>query len=111
MSHAAKETSRGVLISCDVPTKEYILHIAKVSILLLSSSTIYSSTLTEAPYEDSVHHVSLTCLLFLSQEHVLHDLDETHLFIDPAGLKFIREKLKQFSEENAYSDPQNEPQT
>jgi hypothetical protein len=40
----------------------------------------------------------------------LHDLDETHLFVDPAGLKFIKDKLKQFSEENAYSDPQNEPQ-
>ena len=67
---ASKVTSRGLLITCDVPTKQYILFIAKDS--------------------------------------VLHDLDETHLFIDPAGLPFIKEKLKKFSEENAYSDPQYE---
>ena len=68
---ASKETSRGMLLTCDVPTKQFILHIAK--------------------------------------EHVLHDLDETHIFVDPVGLPFIKEKLKEFSNANAYSDPQNEP--
>ena len=45
----------------------------------------------------------------LQGETNVFERDENHLFVDPAGLKFIKEKLKQFSEENAYTDPQNEP--
>ena len=36
----------------------------------------------------------------------ISDLDETHLFIGPAGLPFIKEELKRFSEANHYTDPQ-----
>ena len=68
MSSAAKETSRGVLVTCDAPTKQFILHIGK--------------------------------------EFVISDLDETHLFIEPAGLPFVKEELKRFSEANHYTDPQ-----
>jgi TFIIH basal transcription factor complex TTD-A subunit len=66
---ATKETSHGLLIACDVPLKQYILHVAK--------------------------------------EHVLHDLDATHLFVDPRGLRFIKAKIKEFSEANAYTDPED----
>jgi len=68
MSGVAKETSRGLLITCDIPTKQFILHVAK--------------------------------------KFVLHDLDDTHLFVDPEGLPFIREQIKRFSDANAYEDPE-----
>ena len=68
MLQTAKSTSRGVLLTCDIPTKQFILHVAK--------------------------------------QHVLHDLDETHLFIDPVGLKEIQDRVKQFADENAYTEPE-----
>eukprot|EP00614_Pseudopedinella_elastica_P013726 CAMPEP_0172585478 /NCGR_PEP_ID=MMETSP1068-20121228/4903_1 /TAXON_ID=35684 /ORGANISM="Pseudopedinella elastica, Strain CCMP716" /LENGTH=73 /DNA_ID=CAMNT_0013379959 /DNA_START=176 /DNA_END=397 /DNA_ORIENTATION=+ len=30
---AARQTSRGLLITCDVPTKQFILHVAKEHVL------------------------------------------------------------------------------
>jgi hypothetical protein len=46
--------------------------------------------------------------LFKAKDYVIHDLDETHLFVDPAGLQFIKAEIKAFSDMNAYVDPEHE---
>ena len=63
----------GTLITCDVPIKQFILHLD-------------AQQRHEAGWESFVKH----------------DLDDTHLFIDGSRLEFIRQKVAELQDSNSF---------
>lgn len=43
-----------------------------------------------------------------NERFVIHDLDDTHLFVQPTVVEWLEKRLKEFHEENTYQPPRRE---
>ncbi len=43
-----------------------------------------------------------------NERFIIHDLDDTRLFVQPSVVNWLEQRLKQFNEENTYQPPRRE---
>ena len=70
----------GVLVSCDAPTKQFILHLDDEQVRVQKKNSF-----------------------------VVQDLDDTHLMVNEDAVDFIRHKLEELNEKNTFSRDDLQP--
>jgi TFIIH basal transcription factor complex TTD-A subunit len=55
-----------------------------------------------------VYIVSLNQQKEPSEKFILEDLDDTHLFVQPAVIEWLKTRLKEFQDQNTYQPPRKD---